>query len=345
MTASGAMAVKARAMFGKRLKENDYNRLLQAKSIEELTHDLKQETYFRNTLEGVNEKAIHRGQLEALLRLDIFARLKKLLRYGGEGDTQFVYAAVMDTEILLILMCIRAFTQDDEQIKSDMITRMPASIEHYMSFPVQKLADVHDFDDLLAVLHGTKYEPVIRKYMNRDFARLDYIGLEHTLHETYYDTLLDLIHAYAHGKAADEMKTITLTRAELDNISVIYRIKKYFPESKDDISSLLTPRYALFTKREINTMIEEDDADTIIEKLKKKYHRYIGDVKFTDIEHFTETIRFRLNYHFIEYNEEPSLVLLAYLLLSEMEISNVINIIEAVRYHISPERIRKILIY
>lgn len=341
----GAIAAKARAMFGSRLSEEDYMKLLQKKSVRELAYTLKHDTYFSETLTGINEKAVHREALENLLKMDVFTRLKKLLLYTDDDQAGFIYAAVMNAEEQLILMCIRAFTEDDEESRVNMIQRMPIYIEKYLSFPIQKLSEVNDFHDLLDLLKGTRYEAIIRRYQNTDFKEVDYIGLEHALRVSYYDVILELISHISAGSAAEEMKKDTLTRVELDNISIIYRLKKYFSGRPEDIRKLMTPRYAVFSAREIDHLIDDCSADQVIEELQKKYARYISNIRFTSIEHYTQVIRFRMNHHFMEYYTEPSLVLLSYLMLSEMEIDNVINIIEGVRYHISPDRIKSLLVY
>lgn len=63
---NAAMATKAKAMFGKRLTASDYQQLLQKKSIPEIASYLKNETLFREALEGYSETGLHRGQLEML---------------------------------------------------------------------------------------------------------------------------------------------------------------------------------------------------------------------------------------------------------------------------------------
>lgn len=341
----GAIAAKARAMFGNRLKEEDYMRLLQKKSVSELAYTLKHDTYFAETLAGINEKAVHREALETLLKMDVFTRLKKMLLYADDEQAGFIYATVMNAEEQLILMCIRSFSDDNEHSRHDLIQRMPIYVEKYLSFPIQKLSEVTDFVELLELLKGTRYETIIRRYQNVNLSEVDYIGLEHDLRMCYYDVVLQLVSQVHAGSASDEMKKDTLTRVELDNISIIYRLKKYFSGKPEDIKKLMTPQYARFTAKELNAMIDECTADEVIEQLQKKYAAYISNVRFTSIEHYTQVIRFRMNHHFIEYYTEPSLVLLSYLMISEMEIDNVINIIEGVRYHINPERIRSLLVY
>ena len=49
--------------------------------------------------------------------------------------------------------------------------------------------------------------------------------------------------------------------------------------------------------------------------------------------------------HFIRTDIDPNLSLLAYVLLADIEIQNVIDIIESVRYQIPQERVKALLIY
>ena len=49
--------------------------------------------------------------------------------------------------------------------------------------------------------------------------------------------------------------------------------------------------------------------------------------------------------HFIRTDTDPNLSLLAYVLLADIEIQNVIDIIESVRYQIPQERVKALLIY
>ncbi len=343
MSSDMAMAVKARAMFGARMKEADYNALMQKKSVPEVAAALKRGPVFSEILAGVNEKAVHTGQLEALVRMDVYRRLQKLLRYS-EGDYgKFIYAAVETEEIDLILSSIRWFTQKDAEARSAMIADMPIYISHYLCFDVKKLPEVTNFDDLIKILKGTRYERIVRKYETKDFSQINYIGLEHELMQNYYETVMDVVSGY--GRAGIDMMAIVKARIELDNIAMIYRLKKYFRAAPDQIRPMITHTTYLFNDREMEDLISSSTADQVIEKMQKKYHRYVKNVKFSSIEHYTGMIRYHMNYHFLENSTEPKLVLLSYLLLSRIEIQNVVNIIEGVSYGIGADHMKPMLVY
>jgi V/A-type H+-transporting ATPase subunit C len=345
MSSDEAMAVKARAMFGKRLTESDYQNLLQKKTVPEIASALKGYPLFAETLEGINEKSIHRGQLEALLRMDAYYRLQRLTVYGGPNDGKFFYIVVMNTETRLILSCIRAFMRKDDEIRNAIIGRIPVYAEQYFSFDVKKLIDVNNYDELEELLKGTRFYSIVKKYRAEKLEDIDFIGMEHAFRISNFKNTQELIDEYSDGDARDQMRKITRAKAELDNIAVIYRLKRYFNASSGKIQSLIMPEYCLFTAKEMRDMICDCTADEVVECLQKKYHRYAKGVEFIDIEHYTGTIRYNLNHHFIEYYTEASLVLLSYMVLAEIEIQNVINIIEGVRYGVSPDRIKTLLVY
>lgn len=347
MSTRNAISAKARAMFGERLKASDYATLLQKKTVGEIASYLKSSTMFRECLEGINEKSIHRGQLEVLLRTDVFERLAKLLRYADDNAMHFATSVVMESEIELIMMAVRSLENGVSHAeRREIIARMPLYAKEYTSFDIVKLADVQTYDDIVILLSGTAYEKTIRRYQSKNLDEIDYVGLMHELRMRYYEACTAAIQKYGARNARDQMQEIINARIELENISIIYRLKKYFQAPPQQIRPLIVQTTCYFSLREINDMIDNATADQLIDRLHaSKYRRYISSTKFTYIEHYTKQISYNMNYHFIETYTAPNLVMMSYLLLSDIEIQNVVDIIEAVRYGISQEHIRALLVY
>ena len=65
---SYAVLTRAKAKYGKRLKENDYKNLLECDSIAEVMTYLKSNTHYSKAFGEANERDIHRGLFEFLLR-------------------------------------------------------------------------------------------------------------------------------------------------------------------------------------------------------------------------------------------------------------------------------------
>ncbi|MGM9941829.1 MAG: V-type ATPase subunit [Bulleidia sp.] len=345
MSSDLAMTVKARAMFGKRLKEDDYEALIQKRDVGDIAAHLKNETQYREILSGINERAIHRQHLESLLRKDIFLRLKKLMRYSDEKDRDFIYTFSMKSEIMMILFCVRYIMNPDQNIRDEMIASMPVFTEKYFSFDVKKLIEINAYDELINLLQGTAYQPILMKYRSEKIQELDYIALEHDMEILIFRKIHLAIDRYGNSEDAQKMREIINGRAELINLSVIYRLKREFHMTGDTMEALLLPYHSMFSEKEIHEMIENSSAQEVLDAIRKKYRRYVKDAVFTNIEHYVEQISFHLYHYFMEYETEPSLILMSYMYLADTEIHNIINIIEGVRYKVSPDRIRAMLTY
>ena len=120
---------------------------------------------------------------------------------------------------------------------------------------------MQSFDELLTLLKGTRYEAIVMKYKASSAEEINYIGLEHELRVNYYDTVMEVVSAYK--GAGEGMRQIVLARIELDNIALIYRLKKYFKVPAAGIKAMVTHRYCLFTPKQIEALIDECTAEEI----------------------------------------------------------------------------------
>ena len=129
-------------MLAEHLKPVDYATMLQRKTVGDIAVFLQGQPLYKESLEGINPKAIHRGQLEVLLRTGVFNRFAKLIRYADDNAKHFGHIAVMETEIELILMKLHSLSdQDNEMLRQNMISKLPLYIGSYTSFPLEELAD------------------------------------------------------------------------------------------------------------------------------------------------------------------------------------------------------------
>ena len=143
-----------------------------------------------------------------------------------------------------------------------------------------------------------------------------------------------------------EIREIFLTQIELDNITRIYRSKRYFNATPAQIKKVINPVYLRIPKRELEDMIDHCNAEEFMERLARSaYHNYLDSSNFAYIEYHAQSINYNLNKRHMMFSTNPDIVLIAYLVLSETEIQNVVDIIEGVRYGIPADKINRLLIY
>ena len=339
-----AMTTKTKAIYAKRLRDTECKRRVQKRSVPEIASYLKNETYFRDSLDGINEKALHRGQLEILIRNDLIIRLSKILRYAfGSKATGFTDTIATQSEINLIQTVIRSFViRDYDQV----VAKLPVIIESHITFDLKAIVACRSFDELLFVLKGTPYHDIVERYAKTDMNDFDFTGLDQELHRYYYQRMQDFVRNSFKGEDREAVEELFNTEVELDNISKIYRLKKYFNASPAIIRSLITPIYSRFSKKDIEDIIEHTDADHVFDRLMdSSYKNYIKEVNFLYIEHTTKMINYNMNKRQILFSSDPNLVLYAYMVLMGIEIENIIDIIEGVRYKVPVDQIKRMLIY
>ena len=104
--ASNAILAKARAMYGKSLSETDYKQLIDCRNVPEVAAYLKTRTCYSSVLTGLNESEVHRGQLEPMLRQDIYFDVFALSRYAKDKRLVFIDFIISGMEIEQIIRCI-----------------------------------------------------------------------------------------------------------------------------------------------------------------------------------------------------------------------------------------------
>ena len=97
--ASNAILAKARAMYGKCLTEHDYKQLMDCRNVSEVASYLKSRTNYKTVLAGMNENEVHRGQLEPILKQNLYYDIYALSRYARDKTLAFSDFIISEMEI------------------------------------------------------------------------------------------------------------------------------------------------------------------------------------------------------------------------------------------------------
>lgn len=338
-----AMAAKAKAMYGKHLKSDDYTELLRKKTVQEIAGYLKNETAFKSVLKGINEFSIHRGHLEMLIRQTFYLDFLELIRYGQSKKDHFYEYGVLMIEIKQILMSIRLLSETD---KTNQIAQLPIFANRMISFDVEELIKVNTFDELLSVLKNTPYYLILKPLKPRSVLDIDYANFEIVLKAYYYKRVYEIIEQEFTGKDKKDIRDLFDTQIELENITKIYRLKKYYNASPSEIKKVLNPTYKRISKNDLDEWIDTLDAQAFLHAVNKNAYDIPTDAKeFQYIEYQTDAIMFDLNKRLMRFSTNPNIILVSYLSLLDIEIRNIIDIIEGIRYKVENDKIAKLLIY
>lgn len=343
--ATGVIVTKVKSMHGDRLRKEDYAELLKKKSIAEITGFLKNETQYRKALKDVRENNVHRGQLEDLLRRDMFYKTMKLFRYGDSSQKKYYQLHLQQIEIDLLLQRIRVLIS---QHFEDAIAELPIFLKDYTSFNLLRLGAAKSYDDLLEVVKNTMYYETLllfRVAKGKEHL-IDYTHCERQLQMQYYEYAHKTITKVMKGSSKKNTMDLFTTKVELSNMTKIYRLKKFYNAREDVIRDSLIPIYNRIPATEVEEFIAEPTAESFLKKLQNsKYHLYVDDVNNVFIEYYADKFQYKLAKKNIYFSQDAPVVFTSYLFLQQMELENIINIIEGVRYNVNSEDIENMLIY
>ena len=342
---ANAIIAKVRALYGRMLTPAQYDELLRRQSVQEISAYLREQTPYAGALEGVQDSTIHRGQLEHLLQRDLFFQYVRLTKYVRPDEGVYPYI-VADMEIGVILACLRNLISPSRE-REDFIASLPTYLAPYASFDLFGLAEVRSVEELVAALARTPYGPALQYGLDHfpplESGRLRYTALELMLRTHYFRDMLRRARGTAHGEAAKQLREIVTLRAELINLSSIWRFKTYFGTPPDRIRPMLLPFRCKLSGRELDALVEARDAEAFMAELRRTaYGRHLeGDDG--PIEARLGPLHYARCRHLLRFSNDPQVVYVAFMMLRTMEVEDVIRIIEGVRYGMPPERIEKLL--
>ncbi|MCL1822585.1 MAG: V-type ATPase subunit [Oscillospiraceae bacterium] len=338
-----ALVAKARAIYGKRVTDNEYNILLHKTSVPQVVNLLKTTARYRKELEAVDEQQIHREQIELLLNQSVFDIYLKLCRFvpnsnAGNTGNRFIGFYIRKAELEIILNTVHFLNSGQ---RDRIIFYLPAYLERHVNFTLMDLGNVENFNDLINILRNTCYYKILNSFGGTNFEELSAV-----LYTDYYERLSEQIKNEFSGEEADLLSKTVQKRIAFDNLMMIYRMKTYFNRPPEEIKGMMTPFYSGLSKNDAEVLLNAKNADELIaERFNKKYLKH-GDVFDRDFpEIAAERGDFRLLSSKLRITQSWAFVIFSLVRLLEIEKQNVFNIIEGVRYQMPAAEIERLLVF
>lgn len=341
-TGSQALTAKLHSMYGRRLTQQNYRELTRKQTVNEAASYIKQQTAYGPLLRDVNENLIHRGQLENILRRDLFDEYLKIFHYVSRDEFNFYRFLVTKMEINEVLSCIRLLNAGRE---GEYIFSLPSFFAKHADFDLYKLAKLKSFDELLRLLVETPYYDILKKYDPAEGQKIDIVKIEIEFNKLYYSKILSIIRRTYSGEVQGQIKNSFGMQIDLSNIIDIIRLKKYFNAKSDYIKTLLLPFYFKVSRNQLDSIMEASDTDAVWQAACETYYgKAFKKFNFEFVETYSQQIMYQYHKHFFVTSTSAPLAATSYLQLKEIEIQNIIHIIEGIRYELAPAEIGKLLV-
>lgn len=331
-----ATSAKVRVMYSRSLKEKDYAELLKKQTVSDIAGYLKKHPAYEKPLENINERLIHRGQLEGILKRTFYQESVRIFSFTLRDDKSFFANLILRLEIDEIVTCIRLLKAGRI---NEFILVVPEFIVKESKLDYVNMSKAENFSQLLDVMAKTEFKPTLEKFRNKE---LDITELEVALISYYYDKVFEHINKNFSGEDKKALLDSTGTQIDFQNITRIMRMKKFFNISPEKMKSYLIPHNYQLKESELNALISSKDEDELFSVLKSTSYKKIFnmDNERHDIEEYYDKCMYKL-YHKLLRGKPSAIVPLSYLFLKDIEISNLINIIEGIRYKEDTSEIRR----
>ncbi len=331
---------KSRAIYGKRLRKQDYDNLLNCKNINELVSYLKTRTVYSATFETANSE-MSAFQVEELLRIDTLKDFQKISRYEISSGEDFYKYFIMKNDVQQILRFLHFLIigRPEEYLKV-----MPPFLNEQTNVDLIKLAAASGFDEMLKVLKGTGYDAALKPFKPVYQNPESYVKMECSLNKILWKAEYDIVKKYS-GSQRAEIEEILTYENDMENLVRIYRLKRLANTDKTVIRDYLNLYFTHFTDKDIELMLEKSTAREMLQQATEShYKKDFAQTDFLTLEDFTQRVIYKKLHREIRYSTNPVAVMICYFFLKQNEVNNIIHIAEGIRSRISAEAIEQVLI-
>jgi V/A-type H+-transporting ATPase subunit C len=258
---SNVILAKARAMYGNKLRANNFQDLLNCHSVSEVAAYLKNHTRYASVLKDINESTIHRGHLEHLLRRKLEYDLISLGRYDINVGMHLSDYFIQRSEIEQIISCLRLMNAGRV---GDFFFEMPSLVAFHSHLDPLKMSRSKSYEELLHTMEHTPYYDILSKFEPREDGSVRLTEIENALYTKLTQTVFTII-SHTRSAVKKELSNLYGTQVDVQNVTRILRMKKYFNAAPDFIRTNLLPSGGILSEKTIDNMLNATTADQVME--------------------------------------------------------------------------------
>lgn len=336
LTNYGAVSAKVSVMKRKLLSKSNYEELIQKSNVAEAAQYLKNETAYGSALSNTQENALHRGELERLLRNSYADDVARLYNFDN-GENRHLYSyVILKTEIELIKNILRRLNNNEE---NEVLYDYPAFFARHFTIRPQQLLQSKSIGEFLENLSDSRYRDVVAPLLSSSEHR-NLFSVETAL-DTYYSSEVGkLIAAMPNRENRDVLSMTNGSETDARNLLCIYRCKKYFNTPSEFIYSLLLPNRYKLSKADMIALAETKTAEEFLNLARRSAYRSLFAPR-ADGFYDRNYASFVYALHKKAAKQYPYTIesAVSYLHFKETELQNITSIIEGIRYGLPAEEI------
>lgn len=337
---AGAISAKARAMYGRCLTRQDYKNLLSCHNVGEVAAYLKTRTHYADVLADINEGTVHRGYLEAVIRRKLFDDYESLMHYDRSMNQRLSDYYIKKSEIQQIMHCLHLMRAGRMQ---DFLFSVPAFLARVTHLDLKGLACAKTFEDVVEAARQTPYAALLRPFLPCRMEELPMTAVENALTSYLFSTLFAEVQGLSPGERR-EMLRLFGTQIDAINVSRIRRMKKYFHMRPEEIRQNLLPVTGNLSKAVMQQMVEAETDAQVLELFFSTAGKHVEESQRANVDDMPLRLPYFVARRYMHFSTYPLVVFASYIIITEIEQDDLINIIEGIRYSLPPADIQSMLV-
>lgn len=334
------IAVKTRAMSANHLTKIDYDQLCNMPNVTEVAVYLKNNTAYSEVFTDLNERSLHRGDIETLLTKHFRTIVEKLYKFVNGKDKEFLKYVFLRYEIESMKIILRRIKAGQPAISYEGTNDF---FNSHLSIDLNKLAQSKSITEFIEDLRGTQYQAVLSPILNTK-ERQDMFSIEMTLDMYYFKRVYESINKELKGTDKKLVYHSLGSETDVLNLMLIYRSKRYYNVPKEIIYTYLTPYNYKIEKNLLSEMVEAQSLEEMVSIARKTpYSCLFDDLENRFIEQNYVEFIYNLNKTMLKEHPYSIASMLVYIHFTETEIRTIINIIEGIRYGLSSDEIKSLI--
>ncbi|MDD6395057.1 MAG: V-type ATPase subunit [Firmicutes bacterium] len=341
--ASNVLLTKSRAMFGKRLTEQNVSDLLGCQTVTEVAAYLKNNTHYSEALKKIDDSTVHRGQLEAALDELLHSELTALAKYDVDAGKYALTISSYQHQIKGILSFLRLLSAGRA---AEYVFTIPSYVTKKSGIDAIRLSQAKNYNEFLSAVSGSVFFRTLRQMAPSDGKTIDYTMIEHALYSQLFKYIESVINKKFSGRDREDLLGLLSVNTELTSFLNIYRVKKYYSSCGEDLARLLVFDFNYkISKKTYEKMLKAENADEVLEIFRNEtfYGREIGNLDDKFIDRLVNRLTYKRVRHLMRFSTNPTVAVFSYLMLSAIERKDIVTIIEGVRYRMPPDDIASLI--
>ena len=334
MASYHAVSAKVRALYGRRMTQEDYRQLLSKRTVAEAAAFLKSHPGYAQSLLSFDTGTAHREDLESALLHVFVDEYHRIFSFMQLDDKELLKFPVYRAEQSAILTTMHHLTSTR---MLDPVKTWASVLEQQSRLDLISLQNASTFEDIARAAKDTIYGSALSRISSGDNPVPTQAFVDNMMQVAYYARLYRILGRNYKGETRRIIKQSLDNETDLLNLVQFLRLKKHFPPEDIQRYSFPLPCSAKLKKEYVQQLLAAKDYDEAFQVvLDGPFGPLFSTITPSGLEAYLYTLQYNFSRRQLRAATPSVYTPIAYLTLKEIELRNIISIIECIRYEVDP---------